>query len=481
MKPFINRSSLFRLPSLLALTAVALTLAACGGRGDKRDKDTVVIWQGFKTEEVVVFRELMKEFEADYLKRTGREVHVQVEFVSYDDMVTKLKTAALAKITPDVAFIDSIKVTDLAFGRALVEVDQLDSFKRTFKTIEGARAEFVQASFDAGMVNRLGQVNLYGLPVQTTTVALFWNRELFRQKGRELQAAGLDPSRAPRDWDELLAYGKILTDPVRGIHAYGMSGSLWFNFPMFNMYGVEFVAYDDKGRATATLDSPNMAACLNRIRQIVASGVEGGAWKRSALGPDAGFINKRYAMVFMGPWIVENFTNAGLDFDIAMIPAPSKDEIAKLNLPPKRADKVEEWGPLAWSSSNVGGQTGVIMRTAADPDLAFEVLAFFTSEPIQRRFASSLGQIPTRLSAWEGLDTSKYPFLPRFMDQLSVARRIPQLPRYSIMESNIFNPEFDLLLQKPDYPVERMMQNISKGLEAEILSRVNEAIPDARP
>jgi hypothetical protein len=49
------------------------------------------------------------------------------------------------------------------------------------------------------------------------------------------------------------------------------------------------------------------------------------------------------------------------------------------------------------------------------------------------------------------------------------------------MESNIFNPEFDLLLQKPDYPVERMMKNISEGLEREILSRVNEAIPGARP
>ncbi len=437
--------------------------------------EEIQVWQAFKATETVVFRNIMEDLQKQW-RSEGRDVRIIVHFVAYDDMLTKLRTAAMANMTPDIAFVDAIKVTDLAFGQALVQLDGLETFKQRYGSIENAREQFVAASYNAGVVNRKGKVNLYGLPVQTTTVSLFWNRAMFRARANDLKAAGLDPNRAPQDWQEMEEYGRVLTDTSRRIYGYGMQGGLWFNFPIFNMYGVNFVRYDDAGRAFSDIDNANGAAALNRIRAIANSGMEGGAWKRSALYPEAGFINNKYAMILTGPWMVENFANAELDFDISLIPAPTPQEIEKLKIKPIVPELVDRLGPLAWSSSNVGGQTGVIMKSCKKPDLAFEVLDYFTSEKVQRRWASQLGQIPVRRAAWKDLDTSKYPFMPRFMDQLQLSKRIPQIPLFGKLETDFFNPEINLLLQHEDYPVKTMLEHMARGMDEELFIEVNESI-----
>lgn len=453
--------------------ASALLLAACSADSDQAER--LEVWHAFNFEEATVFEDLVREFERDFHEATGRTVRVDLNFVSYGDMFTKLRTAALGRLTPDIAFMDAIKVTDLAFGQALVRIDELEPFIERYGTIDAARAEFVAASFDAGVVNRRGEEGLFGLPVQTTTVALYWNREIFRRHAPRLSRAGLDPGRAPRDWDEFLAYAEALTIPEERIHGFGLSGSLWFLFPFLNMYGVEVIGYQDDGLAEPRVANANGIAALERLHTLVTSGFEGGAWRTAALFPDAGFINQRYAMILMGPWMVENFTNAGLDFDVSLIPAPPQAEIDRLGLQPSDPELVEQLGILAWSSSNVGGQTGVIMRSAEDRELAFAFLEHFTSESSQRQWAERLGQIPVRLAAWEGLDTTNYPYLPAFMTQLRLARRIPQIPLFAILERDVFNAEIQLLLSGRQTP-EEVARNIERGMNATVVARINEAI-----
>jgi ABC-type glycerol-3-phosphate transport system substrate-binding protein len=460
---------------------MALVVGLVAGCREQRQTpdgaEVITLWQPFNNVETELFREIMKDFERDYQARTGKRVHVDITYVSFDDMFTKLRTAAMANITPDIAFIDSVKVTDLAYGNALLAIDQLPAFRDRFGSWPEARRQYVGASFDAGLVNRLGETNLFGLPVQTTTVALFWNREMFRQKAAELRAAGLDPGRAPRTWDELIEYGRVLTDRERGQFGYGMHGSMWFSFPVFNMYGMEFIHFAEDGSVSPAVVSPRAEAALARLQGLAASGVEAGAWVRGAMSPDQGFINRRYAMILTGPWNVRDFTRAGIEFDIALVPAPSEAEIARLGLPGPAPG--EDRGASPFTSSNVGGQTGVILRTARNPDLAVALLDYFTSEPVQRRWASNLGQIPVRLAAWENLDTSKFPFMPIFMEQLKTARRIPQIPLYGTLESEIFTPQFDLLLQQRQTPA-AMLKKMEALMQTMICDRVNSAAESAR-
>lgn len=460
---------------LAAVLAIAATALSCGPKSQKpADVDAdIQIWQGFNREEQEIFEKIMADFEKDWEARTGKRLRIRADYVDFNSMFTKLKTAALARQTPDIAFIDTIKVTDLGFGNALTPIDKLPNFK--YDSIEKAREEFVTASFDAGVLNRLGERHLYAIPVQTTTVALFWNRGMFRQKAAELRAAGLDPNRPPQTWTEMEAYGKVLSDKENGVYAYAMHGSLWFQFTMFNMYNVEFIRYDEKGRAQVAVDNPKARAAFERLKWLADSGVEGGGWRRGGLGPDVGFTNGKYAMIMTGPWNVQNFTNQGLDFDIALMPAPPPEEVERLGLESAAPEMVDELGPLAYSGGNLGGQSGIIMRMSEEPDVAYEFLEYFTSEKVQREWASTLGQIPVRTAAWKDLDTTKYPFLPRFMDQLRFSRRVPPIPLYGTLESDIVNPLMDsYLLGQTD--TDQLVKALEKELDSRILSRINEAI-----
>lgn len=461
---------------ILTLTLAMSMLTGCSPKKKAKENEVIVsIWQGFGSDEADLFKAIMGDYEKEWEKEhPGKDLVLKIDYVAFNDMSTKLKSAALAKITPDIAFMDSIKVTDLSFGKALVPVDTLEGFKKRYKSLDDARTQFVKASFDAGIVNRLGEVHLYGLPVQTTTVALFWNKAMFRQKAQLLRAAGLDPNRPPKTWDELIAYGKVLTDKDAQIYGYAMYNTLWFNFPILNMYGVDFVKVDEKGHLIPSLATPSGKAALDSITKLLESGVEGGGWKRGGLAPDTGFLNGKYAMVMTGPWKVQEYANAGLDFDVALNPAPSEAEVKALGLPAPEQDLISRFGQQAYSSSNVGGQTGVILRASENKEIAYELLEHFTNESVQRKWASTLGQIPVRKAAWKDLDTRKFPLIVRFMDQLEVARRIPQIPMFGTLETDIFNPEFDSFL-KGVLKTDVTLKNLERSLDEKIFRRINDA------
>jgi sn-glycerol 3-phosphate transport system substrate-binding protein len=44
----------------------------------------------------------------------------------------------------------------------------------------------------------------WGIPFQRSTIVMYWNKDAFK-------AAGLNPDKAPDNWDELVAYGQKLT------------------------------------------------------------------------------------------------------------------------------------------------------------------------------------------------------------------------------------------------------------------------------
>ena len=137
---------------------------------------------------------------------------------------------------------------------------------------------------------------------------------------------------------------------------------------------------------------------------------------------------------------------------------------------------MKELGVQAWSSSNVGGQTGVIFKASPQPELAFELIDYFVSEPVQRRWASELGQIPVRRAAWTNLDTTKFPFMPKFMKQLLVSKRIPPIPLYGTLESGVYDPQVDLFLNRDNFTSEMMIKAMDKAMNEQIVNRINEPI-----
>jgi ABC-type glycerol-3-phosphate transport system substrate-binding protein len=254
---------------------------------------------------------------------------------------------------------------------------------------------------------------LWGLPDQTNGLCLFYNKEHFRN-------AGLDPEKPPATWDELIAYGKKLTNKDEGVFGIGLGNSLWWTLPFFYTYGAEFLSED--GTRCVLNSREGIAAFQLKVDLYQKHGIEGGAWRSGGIVHDLGFQNGRYSMILNGPWAVESLKRTGIDFGVGLIPA----------------------GP-AGTATNVGGNNLVVFRSCGQPDLAVEFLQFVASEETQRMWASRLGQIPVNQKATDAITSEEHPYLAVFVEQMKTAIPRPQVTNYPEIE-NTMNPEMEAAL-----------------------------------
>ncbi|MBX7244428.1 MAG: extracellular solute-binding protein [Candidatus Sumerlaeaceae bacterium] len=458
--------------SLGVLLALA-SLAVAAEEGTIR----LVLWQGFKYSEVGELTANVEEFTKSWNASHTPRIEIAVQQVSFDDMVKRMKTAALAHITPDMAFVDANSMVSLVYGQVARPLDTLKNFPPN--GIEELRKEYVPGAFDTNVVEFGGKKHLYGLPAQTTTLALFWNKKMFRDRATELKAAGLDPERPPRDWDEFIRYGKILTQPEKGLFAYGLTNSLWFSMPIMNQYGVSLVRRDENGVLVPNLSNPRTEAAVNRnVNFFLKDKVEAGAWREGQLDPGQGFLNQKYAMILIGPWMIENFRASKLDFGVALVPRVPLEEAKRLGLVPPDADD-NSTAAQHLSSGNIGGQNLMVVSASKHPEVCFEFARFFSSEKVQRGWAEKLGQIPICVAAQKNLDLSKFPEVPTFIEQVNLARPLPPLPFGGTLEVDIVNPEINLVLQG-NRSTKDALASIEKKMAARILAPVNEAEAAAR-
>lgn len=104
---------------------------------------------------------------------------------------------------------------------------------------------------------------VFAIPTSFDNRALYWNKNIFRENAAALRKAGLDPSRPPRTWEELLAYSKVLTQhnadgTLRQAGFLPNFGNSWLYLYAFQQ-GAEFMSPDGR---TCTLFTPESAKAL---------------------------------------------------------------------------------------------------------------------------------------------------------------------------------------------------------------------------
>jgi multiple sugar transport system substrate-binding protein len=214
-----------------------------------------------------------------------------------------------------------------------------------------------------------------------------------------------------------------------------MNNSLWWTFPFFFSYGAGFLTEDGK---TCLLDSPEaVSAFALKVNLYRKYKIEGGAWQAGAINPDAGFRNRKYAMIFSGPWSIKSLTDAGVPFGVALVPA----------------------GP-AGSATTVGGTNMVIFHKETK-DLALKFMKFLLTPEIQAFWANELGQIPLREDAIPLIDTAKHPYLKTFIEQMKYATPRPPHPNYTEIELT-FNAEMEAALSGQKTPEQALKDAVKK-------------------
>ncbi|RME03097.1 MAG: extracellular solute-binding protein [Planctomycetota bacterium] len=439
-----------------------LPLFSCSRRsslGSSRVR--LVMWVTYQEEELGLFRQIVRSFAREYRRRKGLEVEVVPQRVPFHDLTTYIRLAAMAGKTPDIARVDALKVVDMAYHKVLVRLDELSNFDASSWREKGR--EFLRVPFMTNVVNIRGEVHLYGLPEQTTCLALFWNKDLFAK-------VGLDPERPPRTWEELIAFAKRLTyterrgGVVRRYYGFAMRNSLWWTMPFFACFGAKLFQTDGRGRRSSLLgDRRACAAFQLKVDLYRKYRVEAGAWKSGAISPELGFLSNRYAMILMGPWATERFRARGIRFGVGLIP--------RIGVRRARQAGIVEAGEIPRSGTNIGGNNLVIFRSSRHKEIAYDFIRYFTSYEVQKLWCLRLKQIPVHRRVYEEL-RSRSGSLGVFMRQIRYAILPPSIPGYGRLEADIVNPEMELALQGKK-TVQEALQSASERVQREILERIN--------
>ncbi len=302
----------------MAILAIVMLLAAsgCGRQAEapqpqKEAKAPVELTFYYPVAVGGPITKLIEGMANDFM-RANPDIKVKPVFAgNYSDTLTKVQTAIQGGQSPEVAVLLS---TDLY---TLVDQDfvvPLDGFIQ--KDTDGQA--YLKDFYPAFMANSQAGGKTWGMPFQRSTVVLYWNKDLFK-------AAGLDPDKPPKTWDELVADGKRLTKP---------DGSVWGlkipsdGYPYWLLQGFAMQAgkniCDDTGTKVFFNSPENIRGLefflsLSRDDKIMPTGVI--QW--AAVPTD--FVGGKAAMIFHTTGSLTNIAqNAKFPFGVAFLPAGPK-------------------------------------------------------------------------------------------------------------------------------------------------------------
>ncbi|MEX0698604.1 MAG: ABC transporter substrate-binding protein [Acidimicrobiia bacterium] len=335
-------------------------------------------------------------------------VTIEPVFLGYGDLLPRLLTTGGSGDGPDFAIADLVWMPKLAESGTLVA---LDGF------VEAAGIDLDDFYSELLEIDRY-QDQLYGLPVRSKNLQLFYNKALF-------EAAGLDPEAPPTDWASLQESAAACGDPaagVTGVELYTEPGEgLTWQFQVYLWQaGGEFLSED---LSAAAFNTSEGEAAL----QYWVDLIEGG---ESSAAPWGQFGQGAACMVMDGSWMVGIWSaDPPFDFGTAAMPFPVDGEMA----------------------TNMGGEQGFIMATdPARQQAAFDFLAWFTSTETQIEWDQRTGFMPVRASVAADPDYLSYieanepRYLP-FVENQQFARSRPAVTLYPEI-SDAFSRELERAL-----------------------------------
>ena len=376
-----------RIRTLLPL-ALLLALAGCGGGGKGAGgKEVVVFWQFFPAEQI---GPVLEEF-----RKQNPDVEVRMEQLTWQSGLEKITAATAAGNVPDLCELGSTWFPRFAAQGALV--DWTDS--------TAAMAKDMMLSDMTRVKGRS-----YGLPWAVGTRALFWNKTLFAR-------AGLDTSRAPESWDELLAAAKKINKLGGGVAGYGANaGERYVLFKKFMPYawGNGGQLLTDDGTASAFNSPENVQALEFYLALAKAGRVD----RQDQL--DEAFMQGKLGAQISGAWLFRKIPKQAPDlaYGVALVPHPVGDR--------------------GTHASFAGGEILCSFKASKNPSGALRLARFLASRDAALMLARANQSVQP---AARGAATDAYyqerPKERILLDQLALAVPTPNHPAWLDMESAI--------------------------------------------
>lgn len=401
-------------PIISLILVLMLLLSACGGGsggsrstteqdatkpGENAKKVQIAFWTYMTGDaEKQSQEELVAAFEAKF-----PAYDVELTYVPYPEMRSKLLTAVQGGEGPDVVRLDGTWVAEMAEAGVLQPLGDLVS--------ADDKADFLEAPFATGQYR--GQQ--WAVPSTVDVLALLYNKRLLKEAGFEAP---------PETMDEFVQMAKKLTNPKKGVWGFNAFHAGYWYLPFAWAYGGGMVTEE---RQILINNEGSLQALQLYVDLVHKYKVSPKEIDIPNDYPNAaeGFKEGKWAMTINGPWEVSNYLT-GKEF---------KNNLDNLGI--ARIPR----GPAGFGSP-IGGGDYAIAAKAKDKKVAYDLITFLNSTESQVKLAVQNNLLPTRKSAYADPKVKDNRTLSAFLSQLEVARARPRIPEVE----SLFR-DFDPLIQ----------------------------------
>lgn len=361
------------LKSLSALAAVAATAAFCA---PAMAANPVEISFYYPVAVGGAVTKTIDSMVADF-EKANPDIKVKAIYAgTYQESIVKALTAFKGGTPPTLAVLLSTDLFTLIDENAIVPIDSLAGSADDKKWIDGFYKGFMENSQTDGKT--------WGIPFQRSTIVMYYNKSLFKQ-------AGLNPDKAPANWNEMVEAAKKLTrrDANGNVTQWGVKiPSTGFGYWMFQamtasndailMNNVGTKTYFDKPGAVQALQ--HWVDLTTRDKVMPAGSIEWGTIPKD-------FLEQKAAMIWTTTGNLTNIrTNASFPFGVAMLP-----------------------GIKHPGSPTGGGNFYVFNKTSpAEQQAAMKFIRFATEPARAAQWSIATGYVAPRQDAWDTPEMKKY-------------------------------------------------------------------------
>lgn len=366
----------------------------------------------------------------DQYQKAHPGVTIKAEFVPGGELQTKLQTAITGRRTPTMAIADLTNMPALVRSGALAPLDPYISKSKVN----------LGDYFQGPLVYGKYQGRQYSLPVSASNLALFYNKDLFRQ-------AGLDPNKFPKTWEELVQVSKTIRAKTgkQGFELFtqGGEGTSW-QWQVF-LWGAGGDVLNRQNTAAA-FNSPAGVKALQYWVDLVNRD------KVSNVAPWGQFGRGDAAMVMDGSWMTQFFPEQ-IDFELGAAPFPF----------PKGMKP----------ATNMGGEQMFIFKgDAATQQAAWDFMNWFSSTPVQIQWNRMTGFMPVKRSvanapSYRNWVKNTRPLLQPFVDSMAFANPRPPVPQYAQLSDRLAQAVQEAVTgrAKPADALNRAAQDVNRLLK----------------
>lgn len=287
---------------------LGLTLAACGPSSSSSSSDEkssasnkeydLVVWEDQSKKAGI--EDAVKAFEEEH------DVKIKVEEKAYANQIEDLRLDGPAGTGADVITIPGDQV-----GTAVTE-----GLLKELSVDEDVQSIYT----DSAMASQIIDGKVYGLPKAVETQILYYNKAI------------IDEAKLPKTTDEWLDYSKNALD--QNNESYGLLAlwdQIYYAQGVMSGYGGYIFGQDDEGNYLPDdvgIDSEGEIEGAEYIQQFYDSGVfpSGIIGEQGINVLDSLFTEGKAAAVISGPWNLDPYKEAGIDYGVTELPLLSNGE-----------------------------------------------------------------------------------------------------------------------------------------------------------